>query len=64
MRLLLTYGADPNIPTADHTTPLMALAGVGFTEGFIFHHSQRETMQAMKLLLDLGADVMPPMTKA
>jgi ankyrin repeat protein len=57
MRLLLNYGADPNIPTEDHTTPLMALSGVGFAEGFISHHSPEETMQALRLVLELGADV-------
>src|SRR5262249_35664777 len=57
MKMLLPYGADPNIPTEDHTTALMALAGVGYAEGFIFHHSQEETMQALRLVLELGADV-------
>jgi ankyrin repeat protein len=57
MKMLLPYGADPGIPTADGTTPLMVLGGVGFAEGFIFHHSDKETMEALRLLLDLGADV-------
>ena len=56
MKMLLPYGADPNLATNDGTTPLMALAGVGFAEGFISHHSQEETMQAMHLILNLGAD--------
>jgi len=57
MKLLLPYGADPNIPTSDGTTPLMALAGVGYAEGFISHHSPEETMGAMRLIVELGADV-------
>src|SRR5262249_32664681 len=39
------------------TTPLMAAAGVGYSEGFIHDRSEEETIQAMKLILDLGADV-------
>jgi ankyrin repeat protein len=35
----------------------MVLGGVGYAEGFIFHHSQPETMQALRLVLELGADV-------
>ena len=57
MKLLLSHGADPNIATNDHTTPLMAAAGVGYSDGFIHDRSVEETVQAMKLILDLGADV-------
>jgi ankyrin repeat protein len=57
MKLLLAHGADPKITTEDHTTPLMAAAGVGYSEGFIHDRSEEETIQAMKLILDLGADV-------
>jgi uncharacterized protein len=57
MKLLLIQGADPNIATLDGTTPLMAAAGVGYSEGFIHDRSEEETLQAMKLILDLGADV-------
>ncbi len=57
MKLLLAYGADPGISTDDHTTPLMAAAGVGYSDGFIHDRSVEETVDAMKLILDLGADV-------
>ncbi|PWU06070.1 MAG: hypothetical protein C5B51_13105 [Terriglobia bacterium] len=57
MRLLLAHGADPKITTEDHTTPLMAAAGVGYSDGFIHDRSVEETVDAMKLILDLGADV-------
>jgi ankyrin repeat protein len=57
MKMLLPYGADPNLPATDGTTPLMALAGVGFAEGFISHWSPEETMEAMRLTVELGADV-------
>ena len=57
MKLLLAHGADPSIATKDHTTPLMALAGVGYTLGLAHHRSHQEDMEGLKLLLDLGADV-------
>jgi len=57
MRMLLAKGADPKINTQDHTTPLMAAAGVGYSDGFIHDRSIEETIEAMKLILDLGADV-------
>jgi ankyrin repeat protein len=57
MKLLLAHGADPSIPTDDHTTPLMAAAGVGYTDGFIHDRSEEETIEAMKMIVDLGAKV-------
>jgi hypothetical protein len=35
----------------------MAAAGVGYSDGFIHDRSVDETVDAMKLILDLGADV-------
>jgi ankyrin repeat protein len=57
MKLLMSHGANPDIATKDHTTPLMALAGVAFTQGLSHHRSHREDMDALALLLELGADV-------
>ena len=57
MRMLLAKGADPKIVTKDGTTALMAAAGVGFTEGFIQYRSKEESIAAVKLLLELGANV-------
>jgi ankyrin len=57
MRLLLQYGADPNIATANRTTPLMVAAGIGWVEGVTTELSAKENVEAVKLLLDLGADV-------
>jgi ankyrin repeat protein len=57
MKLLLAHGADPQISTADHTTPLMAFAGVGFVLGLVQHRSHAEDMESLRLLLDSGADV-------
>ena len=57
VELLLAHGADPLIPTFDQTTPLMVAAGVGWAEGFTFQYSEDETLQLVKLLLDLGAGI-------
>ena len=57
VRLLLAHGADPLIPTLDHTTPLMVASGVGWADGFTFEYSDDETLEVVKLLLDKGAVV-------
>ena len=57
MKLLVAHGADPKIATDDGTTPLMAAAGVGYSDGFIHDRSIPETIEAMKYILDQGADV-------
>ena len=57
MRLLLKYDADPKIATNDNTTPLIALSGVGFAEGFSHVAPEKDTIEAIELLLELGADV-------
>ena len=56
MRLLLEYGADPFLPTADGRTPLMAAAGVGVSPG---HDpgTNEEALGAFTLVLDLGGDI-------
>jgi ankyrin repeat protein len=57
IRILLAHHADPSIPTLDHTTPLMVAAGVGWAEGMMHEYSEEETVEVVKLLLNLGADV-------
>jgi ankyrin repeat protein len=58
IKLLLAHGADPNITTKDGTTALMALAGVGFAEGFIKDYGGRaKSAEGMRLLIKAGADV-------
>jgi ankyrin repeat protein len=56
MRLLLELGADPLLPNASNTTPLMAAAGVGTAEPFEEVGEEPEYLEATKWLLDLGAD--------
>jgi hypothetical protein len=57
MRLLLKLGADPLLPNADGTTPLMAAAGVGTNEPPEEAGEESEALEAVKMLLELGADV-------
>lgn len=56
MRLLLAYGADPTITTEHDVTPLMVASGIGWVEGVTFEWSPEETYEAVRLLLELGAD--------
>lgn len=57
MRLLLKLGADPLLANFDGTTPLMAAAGVGTNEPQEEAGDESEALEAVKMLLDLGADV-------
>ena len=56
MRELLDHGADPWITTWAGTTPLMMAAGVGHAPG-ITRSGEAEAMEAVYLLVELGADV-------
>jgi len=57
MRLLLANGADPKIPLSDNTTALMLASGIGRADGSTFEWSENETLQAVKLCLELGIDI-------
>ena len=57
MRLLLELGADPLLPNANNTTPLMAAAGLGTTEPLEEAGEEPEAVEATKMLLDLGGDI-------
>ena len=57
MRLLLELGADPLLPNFNNTTPLMAAAGVGTNEPQEEAGEESEALEAVKMLLDLGADI-------
>ena len=57
MRLLLELGADPLLPNDNNTTPLMAAAGVGTGEPLEEAGEENEALEAVNMLLDLGADV-------
>jgi ankyrin repeat protein len=57
MRLLLEYGADPQLPTFAGTTPLMAAAGVNWVVAQTYSESPEALIEAVQMCLDLGADV-------
>ena len=57
MRLFLKLGADPRLANFDGTTPLMAAAGVGTNEPNEEAGDESEALEAVKMLLDLGADI-------
>src|SRR5262249_8943914 len=59
IRLLLDHGADPNAVPKNHTTALMFAAGLGrgvsaFANDYA---SERELLEAVKMLVAAGADV-------
>ena len=56
MKLLLAHGADPTIATSNGDTALMVGAGIGWVEGVTFEWSPAETLEAVKMCLDLGLD--------
>ena len=61
MRLLAANGADPVMPTVQNVTPLMAAAGLGFWDGespgIQNGVPESETLEAVKLAVELGNDV-------
>jgi uncharacterized protein len=54
MKLLLAHGADPKIDTTLHVTALHVAAGIGWVEGITYEWSPASTLEAVKMLLDLG----------
>jgi len=56
MKLLLAQGADPKIATAHNDTALAVAAGIGWVEGVTFEWSPKESLEAVKMCLDLGID--------
>jgi uncharacterized protein len=57
MRLLVELGADPLLPNFNNTTPLMVAAGLETTEPLEEAGEEPEAVEAVKMLLDLGADI-------
>ncbi len=57
MKLLLARGADPKINTILGVTPLHVAAGIGWVEGITYEQSPASTLEAVKMLVDLGLDV-------
>lgn len=57
MKLLMEKGADPSLATDHKVTPLMVASGIGWVEGVTYEWSPQATYDAVKMLLELGADV-------
>jgi uncharacterized protein len=58
MKLLLELKADPALTNADKSTPLLAASGVGaLGDGDEAAATEDEAIEAVKLLLELGADI-------
>ena len=61
MKVLLAAGANPLTPNADKTTPLMVAAGVDLwnpgEDGGTAQEDEPEALAAVKMIVELGADV-------
>ena len=57
MRTLAALGADPLIPNADNSTPLMAASGLGTRSPGEDAGTESEVLEAVQAALDLGADL-------
>lgn len=57
MRTLAALGADPMLTNAENSTPLMAAAGLATRSPGEDAGTEAEVLQAVQLLLELGADI-------
>jgi ankyrin repeat protein len=57
MRLLAELGADPLLPNADGTTPILAAAGVGTYSPGEDPGTETEVLEAVKAAVELGGDL-------
>ncbi len=57
MKLLLQHGADPFLANADNCPPILAAAGIGTMAPGEEAGTEDEAIEAVQLLLDLGADI-------
>ena len=57
VRLLLYYGADPNMVSSHNETALMQAAGYAWIDGYSRGKSNAERLEVLKLLVQLGANV-------
>ena len=57
MRTLAELGADPLLGNVDHSTPLMVAAGLGTVSPGEHAGTEEEVLEALQVVLDLGADV-------
>jgi ankyrin repeat protein len=57
MKTLAKLGADPSLPNADNSTPLMAAAGLATRSPGEDAGTESEVLEAVQAALELGADV-------
>jgi ankyrin repeat protein len=57
MRTLAALGADPLIPNADNSTPLMVAAGLATRSPGEDAGTESEVLEAVQVALELGADI-------
>ena len=57
MRFLASLGADPLLPNADGSTPLMAAAGLGTRSPGEDAGTESEVLEAIQVALELGNDI-------
>ena len=57
MRALAALGADPLLPNADNSTPLIAAAGLGTRSPGEDAGTESEAIEAVRAALDLGNDI-------
>ena len=57
MKTLVKLGADPRLPNAQHSSPLMAAAGLGCLAPGEEAGTEEESIEAVKLALELGNDI-------
>jgi ankyrin repeat protein len=57
MKTLAELGADPLLPNADNSTPLMAAAGLATRSPGEDAGTESEVLEAVQVALDLGADI-------
>jgi ankyrin repeat protein len=57
MKTLAALGADPLLPNADNSTPLMAAAGLATRSPGEDAGTESEVLEALQVALDLGADI-------
>jgi ankyrin repeat protein len=57
MRELVKLGADPLMPNADNTTPLLVAAGVGTNSPPEDPGTETEVVEAIKVALEFGNDI-------
>jgi ankyrin repeat protein len=57
MRLFLELGANPMLPNANNTTPLLVAAGIGTIRAGVDPGTESEVLEAVKIAFELGGDV-------